>query len=116
MVDVIAFTEATVLKTTEAAASVASNVATALLWTSVGRRMHKFNRIRQVAPMCPRGRTQCRHLANTIEPSVYGGGSAHVKLLWLIVIFGHAHLDSRTDSRALRAEYYIVGILRNTPI
>ena len=77
--------------------------------------MHKFNRIRQMAPTCPRGRTRCRHLQNTIEPSAYGGDRAHVKLLWLIVIFGHAHLDSRTDSRALRAEYYIVGILRNTP-
>jgi len=26
--------------------------------------MHKFNRIRQVAPMCPHGRTRCRHLSN----------------------------------------------------
>jgi len=43
------------------------------LWTQVGRRMHKFNRIRQVAPMCPDERTHCRHLANTIEPSIYGG-------------------------------------------
>jgi len=31
-------------------------------------------------------------------------------LLWPHVIFGHAHLDSRTDSQALRAEYCIVGI------
>jgi len=30
------------------------------------------------------------------------------------IIFGHAHLDSRTDSRALRAEYCIVGIPYNT--
>jgi len=37
------------------------------LWTRVGRRMHKFNRIRQVAPMCPCGRTPCRHLSNNIE-------------------------------------------------
>jgi len=28
------------------------------LWTRVGRRMHKFNRIRQVAPMCPHRRTR----------------------------------------------------------
>jgi len=33
--------------------------------------MHKFNRIRQVAPMCPCGRTHCRHLSNSIEPSAY---------------------------------------------
>jgi len=32
------------------------------LWTRVGRRMHKFNHIRQVAPVCPYGRTRCRHL------------------------------------------------------
>jgi len=32
------------------------------------------------------------------------------------VIFGHAHLDSRTDSRALRAEHCIVGIPHNTAI
>jgi len=42
------------------------------LWTRVGQRMHKFNRIRQAAPMCPHGRTHCRHVANTIESSVYG--------------------------------------------
>ena len=30
--------------------------------------------------MC-HGRTHCRHLANTIEPSVYGGDAPYVKLL-----------------------------------
>jgi len=35
--------------------------------------MHKFNRIRQVAPMCSHGRTRCRQLSNSIEASVYGG-------------------------------------------
>ena len=39
--------------------------------TRVGRRMHKFNRIRQVAPMCPHGRTRCCRLLNNIEPYVY---------------------------------------------
>jgi len=39
------------------------------LWTRVGRRKHKFNHIRQVAPMCPDGRAHWRQLANTIEPS-----------------------------------------------
>jgi len=72
--------------------------------------MHKFNRIRQVAPMCPHRRTHCRHLANAIEPSVYGGDAPYAKLLSPPVIFGHAHLHSRTDSLALRAEYCIVGI------
>ena len=50
-------------------------------WTQVGRRMHKFNRIRQVAPICPHGRTRCRHLANKIERSAYGGDAPYVKLL-----------------------------------
>jgi len=36
---------------------------------SCGPRKQKFNRIRQVAPMCPHGKTHCRHLANTIAPS-----------------------------------------------
>jgi len=43
------------------------------LWTSVGRRKHDFNRVRQGAPTCPHGRPNWRHLANTIEPSVCGG-------------------------------------------
>jgi len=60
--------------------------------------MHKFNRIRQVAPMCPCGKTHCRHLSNNIEPFVYGGDAPYGKLLSLLVIFGHAHLHSRTDS------------------
>jgi len=50
-------------------------------WTRVGRRMYKFMRIRQVAPMCNHGRTRCRHLTNTIEPSVYVGDAPYVKLL-----------------------------------
>ena len=48
--------------------------------------MHKFNRIRQVAPMCPCGRTHCRHLSNKIEPPVYGGYVPCGKLLWPLVI------------------------------
>jgi len=44
------------------------------LWTRVGRRKHKFNRIRQMAPMCSPMWAHWRHLANTIEPSVCGGG------------------------------------------
>jgi len=52
------------------------------LWTTrVSRRMHKFNRIRQVAPMCPHGRTRCRHLSNNMEPFVYGDDAPYVKLL-----------------------------------
>jgi len=43
------------------------------LWTRVGRRKHKFSRIRQVAPMYPHGRARWRHLTNTTEPSVFGG-------------------------------------------
>jgi len=41
----------------------------------------QFNRIRQVAPTCPHGRTHWRHLANTIEQSGYDGDAPCVKLL-----------------------------------
>jgi len=43
------------------------------LWTRVDRRKHKFNRIRQVTPMCLHGRAHWRHLTNTTEPYVCGG-------------------------------------------
>jgi len=45
------------------------------LWTRVPRSRPKytFNRIRRVEPMCSHGRAYWLHLANTIEPSVYGG-------------------------------------------
>jgi len=53
------------------------------LWTRIGRRKHKFNRIRQVAPMSPqahegahRERAHWHHVANTIEPSACGGDAA----------------------------------------
>jgi len=78
--------------------------------------MHKFSHIRQVVPMWPLGRTHCCHLANTIVPSVYGGDVPYVKLLRPLGILGNAHLDSCTDSRALRSEYCIVGITHNTAI
>jgi len=45
------------------------------LWTRLGQRKHKFNRIRQEAPICRHWRAHCRHLANTIEPSVCGGNA-----------------------------------------
>jgi len=35
-----------------------------------GAIVHNFNRIRQVAPMCPHGRAHWHHLANTIELSI----------------------------------------------
>ena len=41
------------------------------LWTRMGRKKHEFNRIHQVAPMCPHGRAHSRH--HTIEPSACGG-------------------------------------------
>jgi len=49
-----------------------------LFWllTRVGRRNHKFNRIRQVAPMSPHGRAHWRHLTNTTEASVCCGDAA----------------------------------------
>jgi len=62
------------------------------LWTRVGRRKHRFNRIRQVAPMCPHGKAHWRHLSNTIEPSVCGGDVVlcqirayfdHLSIFWI---------------------------------
>jgi len=50
------------------------------------------------------------------EFSVYVGDAPYVKLLWPLVIFGQAHLDSPTNSRAIRAEYCIVGIPHSTAI
>jgi len=55
-------------------------------------------------------------LTNTIEPSVYCGDAPYAKLLGPLVIFGQAHLDNRSDSRALRAEYCIMGIPHNTTV
>ena len=37
------------------------------------RKKYKFNRIRQVAPICSHGRAHWRHLVNAIEPSVCCG-------------------------------------------
>jgi len=46
------------------------------LWTWMGLRMHKFNHIRQVAPMIPHVRARCRYLSNTVEPSACGSDAA----------------------------------------
>ena len=62
------------------------------------------------------GHIAAAHLANTIAPSVYGSNAPYIKLRGLLVIFGHAHLDSRTDSLVLQAEYCIVGIPHNIVI
>ena len=43
------------------------------LWTLVGWRKHKFNRIRHVATKFLHGKADWRHLANTIEPPICGG-------------------------------------------
>jgi len=47
---------------------------------SNGPKDAQFNHIRQVAPVCPYGRTRCRYLSNNIEPSVYGGDAPYGKL------------------------------------
>jgi len=46
------------------------------LRTRVGRRKHKINRIRHVAPIWPHGRAHWRRMANTIQSSVCGGDAA----------------------------------------
>jgi len=43
------------------------------LWTREGRRKHKFNHIRQVAPMCPDGRVHWHHLENMTKSSICSG-------------------------------------------
>jgi len=50
------------------------------LWTPVGQRKHKFNRIHQVAIMCPPMWAHWRHLANTAEPSVCGSDAVLCKI------------------------------------
>jgi len=47
-------------------------------WTWAGQSKHKFKRTRYVAPMCNHG---SRHLAITIELSVYSSDAPYVKLL-----------------------------------
>jgi len=62
------------------------------LWTPVGRRNHKFGRIHQVAPMCPRVTAHWRHLANTTEPSVCGGDAALCQItLTTCYYYSHRH-------------------------
>jgi len=51
------------------------------LSTRVGRRKHKFNHIRQVAPMFLHERAHWRHLLNTIEPPSAAATWCYVKLL-----------------------------------
>jgi len=50
------------------------------LWIRVNRRKHKFNCIRQVAPMFPHGRAHWRHLTNTIKPSPEAAMRPYIKL------------------------------------
>jgi len=50
------------------------------LWSLVGRRKNNFICICQVAPLCPHGRADWRHLMNTIEPC-----GLYVKLLGPLV-------------------------------
>jgi len=61
------------------------------LWTRVCWRKHKFNCIRQVAPMCPPLWAHWRHLANTIEPSICGGDAVLCQITWLLVYFLAEH-------------------------
>jgi len=70
----------------------------------------------QVQSYSPGGATCNYERVHCRKPSKYDWTIRYVKLLWPLVIFGHAHLDSRTDSRALRAKYCIVGISHNTDI
>jgi len=57
------------------------------LWIWVNQRKHKFNRIRQVAPMCPYGRARWRQVANIIEPSVCGGDAVLCQITFSICYY-----------------------------
>jgi len=57
------------------------------LSTPLGRRKHKFNRICPEAPMCTRGRTHRRNLANMIEPSIGGGDAALRQIITLTTFY-----------------------------
>jgi len=59
------------------------------LWTRVDRKKHKFNHIRQVAPVCPHGRAHWWHLANTAEPSVCGGDAVFCQITLITCYFYH---------------------------
>jgi len=61
------------------------------LWTRVGPRKHKFNRIRQVAPMCTHGKAHLRHLANTTEPSVCCDDAALSQIALTACYYRHHH-------------------------
>jgi len=85
-----------------------------LEWTEGCTSSIVFARCRQ----CP---LMGRHVAATWPIRLNHPFAAAMRLMsnysdHLIVIFGYAHLDSRIDSRALQAEYCIVGIPHNTAI
>jgi len=69
------------------------------LWTRVGRRKHKFSRIRQAAPMCPHGKAHWRHLADTIEPFVCGSNAVlcQITLTTFCILFQHCTFIVTTD-------------------
>jgi len=81
--------------------------------------MHKFNRIRQVAPYVPSWEDtlppvgECNWTIRLQRRCALCQITLTTCYLWQ---FGYAHLHSHTDSQALRAEYCIVGIPHNTAI
>ena len=68
------------------------------LWTQVGRKKHMFNRICQVAPMCPHGRSHWCHLANTIELSICSNVALCEITLTTCYVCGHELLVPVLDS------------------
>jgi len=61
------------------------------LWTRMGRRKHKFNCIRQVAPMCPHETAHWRNMTNTIQPSIFGSYVALSQFYILLRVWQAAH-------------------------
>jgi len=70
--------------------------------------MHKFNHIRQVAPMCPHERIHCRQPANTIELSVYGGDAPYVKLLRPLYLWTRPQTAERFEPNTVLEAFHTI--------
>jgi len=82
------------------------------LWTRVGRRKHKFDRIHQVAPMCPHMWAHWCHLANMIEPSICSSNAVlcQITLTTCLILFPHHYYHCFNGHVSLLLLYYTVSL------
>jgi len=86
---------------------------------SGGPKEAKFNRIRQVAPMCPHGRAYWRDLANTTELSVRGRDALLCQITlttcsnrqWLCPQISHIGLTDSVTFRNLCRNFLFLSII-----